>query len=166
LPMVCNSSCPIGGQSLGPLVCGCVNHQCASYDSGAGGAGGSGGAGGAGGSGGAGGAGGTTTLPACTWPAALDAPDAGSGDCRAGRALLTCQGGNITELCISNDPSQCPGPDLTPGVSYTCTDFCAPREYAVVCGKIGVGFSGDPPTGCHNPQPTPGGTIFYCCPCL
>jgi hypothetical protein len=116
-----------------------VNHQCAYFDSG--------------------------LLPACTWPAALDA-DAGAGACRPARTLLSCDGGNVQEDCISNDPAHCPDDSATPGVTYSCHDTCAPNEYGLVCGSIGGGSSGDPPAGCHDPEPTPGGIVFYCCPCL
>jgi hypothetical protein len=141
-PMVCNHLCPVGGASAGPLVCGCVNHQCAYFDSG--------------------------LLPACTWPASLDAPDAGgTGACHPARLFLSCDGSNgVSEGCLSDDPSHCPGDDATPGVTYSCHDTCAPNEYAVSCGSIGGGSSVDPPAGCHSALATPAGIVFFCCPCL
>src|SRR5262249_11377628 len=132
---------PVGGPSAGPLVCGCVDHQCAYFDSG--------------------------LLPACTWPAALDAADAGAGACRPARTLLDCtspQG--VSEVCISDDPTRCTGDNGAVAGPFTCHDTCAPNEYAVSCGKIGVGLTVDPPTGCHDALASPGGIVFYCCPCL
>ncbi|HVR64411.1 MAG TPA: hypothetical protein VMU50_21070 [Polyangia bacterium] len=107
------------------------------------------------------------SLPACTWPAALDAPDAARGACRPARTRLACQGsrGDASE-CISNDPERCAGNDaIGPAETFTCHSVCAPAEYGVVCGSVGPGPISDPPPGCHDSSPTPGGTIFYCCPC-
>ncbi|MEA2697754.1 MAG: hypothetical protein QOI66_2025 [Myxococcales bacterium] len=109
----------------------------------------------------------TGTLPACNWPAELDGHDAGAGACVAARTLLSCAGANgVSEECISDDPNQCAGENAMPGVSFTCHDLCGPDEYGAVCGSVGPGPISDPPAGCHNAQPTPAGTIFYCCPCL
>jgi hypothetical protein len=108
----------------------------------------------------------TPSLPACRWPASLDAADAGTGACRPARAFLSCAADNgTTELCLSNDPTQCPGPNAQPGVTYTCHDQCEANEYGLACGAIGVGLTGPPPEGCRSVNPTPGGVDFYCCPC-
>jgi hypothetical protein len=155
-----SSQCPVGDQSAGSLACGCVNHQCAlSAEE-------DGGAGGAGGASGAGDAGGATTLPACTWPAELGNPDAGKGACRPARALLDCTSGNIGEECLSDNANHCNGDNPIPGATFTCHDTCSPQEYAVACGSIGGQFGGEPPAGCHDPSATPGGIVFFCCPCL
>jgi hypothetical protein len=104
-------------------------------------------------------------LPTCAWPAALDDADAGRGGCHAARTWLTCEGGNVNESCLSNDPARCPGSEIS-GVSFTCHDRCAPGEYGVVCGAVGGGPFMDPPAGCHDQAPTPAGIAFHCCPCL
>ena len=108
----------------------------------------------------------TGALPACRWPAGLDGHDAGRGACVAARTFLSCAGPNgIVEECISDDPKQCAGENGMPGVSFTCHDLCRPDEYGAVCGSVGPGPISDPAAGCHGAAPTPGGTIFYCCPC-
>ena len=79
-------------------------------------------------------------LPACTWPAALDPTDASPrGQCVAYRAFLSCKGSNGDgEGCLSNDPTQCPGPNPVVGVTFSdCQDECNADEYAVGCGGVG-----------------------------
>ncbi len=101
----------------------------------------------------------------CTWPASLDPTDASTGQCAAARSYLSCQGSNgVTELCLSNDPTQCPGPNLQPGVSFTCSDRCNTSEYGVECG-FGPGPAPQAASNCRSMGITPGGTGFYCCPC-
>jgi hypothetical protein len=91
-------------------------------------------------------------------------PDAGA--CRTARALLSCQGSNgVGQGCISDDPTQCPGPNAMPGVTFTCQNQCTERQYAVACGSVG-GASADPPAGCGGGSSTPAGIAFYCCPCV
>jgi hypothetical protein len=107
------------------------------------------------------------SYPACHWPAAFDATDAGGG-CRAGRFRLACDGGDagLSVGCISDDPRQCDGVRVQPDVTFTCHDECAPNEFGLVCGGVGPGSApSDPPAGCHSFSPTPGGIVFYCCPC-
>jgi hypothetical protein len=114
-------------------------------------------------------AGASTTLLACQWPASLN--DAGPGACTVGRAYVVCSypsGGG--ELCISDDPTSCPGFSST-----ACTNKCAPNEYAVSCGGPPPGPTADggapaftyqeAPAGCVSVGFTPGGNEYSCCPC-
>lgn len=174
---MCITDCAAGGLGAEPPTCGCVDHRCSNdspciapgagaclpcpngyvsgpdgcatcackpTDAGA-----------------------DQALPACTWPAALSAPDAGRGACRPARALLDCQSPNgVSEVCASDDPSRCAGDTVVTGASFTCHDLCGAHEYAVVCGSIGPGPIDDPPAGCHGGLASPGGTVFHCCPCL
>jgi hypothetical protein len=110
-----------------------------------------------------------SALPACTWPASLDPADADNGQCVAARVLLACTYANgVGEGCISNDPTQCPGP-AQPDGPFTCLDQCEPGEYAIRCGQVGGGLAPPapppPPAGCRNMEATPGGIWFECCPC-
>jgi hypothetical protein len=109
----------------------------------------------------------STSLPTCTWPASLDPVDGSSDACVAARTYLACQDSNGGgEDCLSNDPTQCPGPDLTAGVTYSaCVDQCHANEYAVGCGGIGPGPSPSLPAGCRNLPAGPGGGSVGCCPC-
>lgn len=107
-------------------------------------------------------------LPACAWPARLDDLDAAVGTCHAARRMLTCElSGGATQGCLSDD-AQCPAEGSGSPVK-PCEDVCQPDEYAAACGAIGaIGPStvqDDPPVGCHDAMPTPGGVVFYCCPC-
>jgi hypothetical protein len=112
--------------------------------------------------------GGTTVgLPACTWPASLDAADGETGQCVAARAYLSCKGSNGGgELCLSNDPTQCPGLNPIVGTTFFgCVDQCAADEYAVGCGGPGPGPWPQPPAGCRSLPSGPGGGSVLCCPC-
>jgi hypothetical protein len=128
----------------------------------------------------------TTALPACHWPASLD--DAGPGACGVGRAYVKCtypsgvsceagggasSPGGLTMLCLSDDPTSCAGCVSIAGAA-TCTDMCAPDEYAVSCGGppqfSNDGGSGDfayqePPANCVGVGGTPAGNAYFCCPC-
>jgi len=112
----------------------------------------------------------STTPASCHWPASLDATDAGAGRCVAKRHRLSCNGGDagVFESCISDSADHCEGPSVVPGVTFTCRDDCQPSEYGVVCGGIGPGGpSSEPPSAdCRSAAYTPGGTAFYCCPCV
>jgi hypothetical protein len=126
-----------------------------------------------------------SALPLCSWPASLDPTDADNGQCVAARVLLACAYANGDgEGCISDDPTQCPGPPLLDG-AFTCHDQCEPGEYAIRCGQIpppprppalvpGGGLPPGssappapppPPAGCRNMETTPAGIWFECCPC-
>jgi hypothetical protein len=129
----------------------------ASHISGSGGAGAS-----AIGTAGARGDGGAGTGATCAWPASLDTPDAGAGACRPAHDLLSCG----DELCLSNDPTQCPEENSVTTPMSDCHDLCGAQEFAVVCGSVGPGPISDPPAGCHGELATPGGIVFYCCPCV
>lgn len=110
-------------------------------------------------------------LSSCFWPASLDPTDAaGNGQCVAGRAYLACTYSNgSTELCVSNDPTQCPGPAQSANGTFSCQNRCQPDEYAITCGQAGFGGAPGP-----TPQPPPAscrflagveGVSFGCCPC-
>jgi hypothetical protein len=114
-------------------------------------------------------------LPACAWPANL--ADAGPGACRVGRAFVgctypsgvICEGGTgasfPTMACISDDPTSCSGCGSIAGAA-TCTNMCAPNEYAVSCGGLDNFEYQQPPATCVRVGGvTPGGSGFYCCPC-
>jgi len=102
---------------------------------------------------------------ACTAP--YDFPEAGAGvvACNVGVyvACTSSQGGGC--LCISDNPSECPGCSASNG--YTCTNKCGVGYFGVSCG--GPGPSGPTyqslPSNCTNVGYTPGGSEFACCPC-
>jgi hypothetical protein len=108
-------------------------------------------------------------VPACHWPASLDAMDAGNNRCTARRHRLKCDAGDAGAFagCISDDATRCAGLEAIPNVTFTCHDECSPGEFGVVCGGIGpLGPSSEPPSlDCRLPAHTPGGISFYCCPC-
>jgi hypothetical protein len=108
-----------------------------------------------------------TTLPRCAWPAIFDVPEPTGGQCRAARVFLHCAGSTGGgRLCLSDDAEQCPGPNPTPGVSYSdCQNQCNTDEYALVCGSIGPGPWPQPPAMCRMTLTPPGGASFSCCPC-
>src|SRR5664280_2284915 len=99
----------------------------------------------------------------CTWPAKFDIPNPPEGGCTAARALLNCEGSNGGGMsCTTNDPTQCPGPNLTPGVIYSnCVDQCNPDEYALACGGIGPGPIADPPSTCRFAMVIPAGVMYH-----
>ncbi len=102
-------------------------------------------------------------LPACSWAAKLDRVDAAAGACRAARVLLSCgsQTGAM-ETCLSDDPSQCPTADA----HADCHEQCRANEYGVACGSPNPrAIREPPPAGCRSVAVTPGGVVFYCCPC-
>jgi hypothetical protein len=101
----------------------------------------------------------STTATACSWPASLD--DAGPRQCHAARASVSCElPGGETEVCLSDDPTTCPGAS-----DASCTDLCHADEYAVACGGVGPAPSPSLPAGCRSLPPNPGGGISGCCPC-
>jgi hypothetical protein len=112
---------------------------------------------------------GDASLPACSWLAIYDPTDASSerGQCVAARVYLSCSGSNGGgEDCMSNDPMHCPGPDLTPGVTYSnCQNQCRSDEYALGCGGPGPGPWPQPPATCRSLLAGPGGGTSACCPC-
>jgi hypothetical protein len=97
----------------------------------------------------------------CRWPARLDRTDAAFGQCRAALKLLSCTSeGGSGSICVSNE-DWCP---FTPPPSFECSSECVAGEYAAQCGAVGT--SADPPSpACRSVIPTPGGVVFYCCPC-
>ncbi len=127
----------------------------------------------------------TATPSTCQWPASLN--DAGPGACSVGRAYVrctypsgvSCEGGpgasspdGLTMGCISEDLTNCSGCGSTSGAA-TCTDMCAPNEYALSCGgpprlTADGGFDStyqQPPANCVGKGGTPAGNGYYCCPC-
>jgi hypothetical protein len=125
------------------------------------------------------------TPSTCQWPASLN--DAGPGACSVGRAYVqcaypsgvSCEGGpgasspdGLTMGCISEDLTNCSGCGSTSGAA-TCTDMCAPNEYALSCGgpprlTADGGFDStyqQPPANCVGKGGTPAGNGYYCCPC-
>jgi hypothetical protein len=125
-------------------------------------------------------------LSTCEWPASLN--EAGPGACRVGRAYVECKypsgvscdgglggssPGGLTMLCISDDPTSCQGCDSISGPS-TCTNMCAPNEYAVSCGGPPLissdgGFDNfayqQAPANCVGVAGTAAGNEYSCCPC-
>jgi hypothetical protein len=101
---------------------------------------------------------------ACSWPASLD--DAGAGGCYAARAIIACtdpSGDGCFGLSNEANCSVC-------GDGYNDPmDKCGADQYGVVCGSTGTSSLGEsigaPPAGCTSQGATPGGTIYYCCPC-
>jgi hypothetical protein len=126
-------------------------------------------------------------LPACAWPAPVDA---GPGACRVGRVHLECTypaglacadgmtwtspEGPVSMLCLSEDPTGCPGCHPIAGTA-TCKSKCAPNQYATSCGGpprlaldgggVDPGYYEEPPEACTLTTPTPSGMGFWCCPC-
>jgi hypothetical protein len=97
------------------------------------------------------------------WPASLDAPNAATGDCAAGSMLLSCNDSLGTgSICVANSPEICVG-GLHP-VAGECRNSCRPGEYAAACGSVGVSHA-PPSAACRTEIPTPGGLVYYCCPC-
>ena len=128
----------------------------------------------------------SSEAPVCAWPTPVDA---GPGACRVGRFHLECHfpegatcdsgqsytgTGGVRMLCVSDDPTSCPGCHPTSG-TVTCTSMCAPNQYATSCGgppRLAVDGGGidpdyyqEPPAVCSLVTPTPSGMGFWCCPC-
>jgi hypothetical protein len=120
---------------------------------------------------------GNAPLPACKWPASLNPPETGY-TWSVGRALVQCTGDCVTEVCVSNDPTSCPGEDnavggsssCTPGGPRTCVDACKPTEYAFFATDLGCTTptcGPNVPSGCYVPtgvSVSPEGAPM-CCPC-
>ena len=107
------------------------------------------------------------SLPACAWSADFETANASPGQCRAARSYLSCHGSNGGGLlCLSSSATECPGPDQTPGVSYSeCANQCHTDEYALACGDVGPGPWPQPPATCRPLPSGPGGGSVSCCPC-
>ena len=115
------------------------------------------------------------------------APDAAPGSCPAvtaasaatclsARAYLSCTNGGETELCLSDDLTQCPGSVMVSGASRSadgavtesngplvCQNQCASNEYGSKCGSVVHG--GQPAGSCRSLGLTPEGPAGFCCPC-
>ena len=85
------------------------------------------------------------TLPACSWPASLDRPDAYTTACVASRVELKCP------------------PGTAPDATASCTNECMSTEYAVSCG--GPGVTVPLPARCRSLLAGPGGSVQGCCAC-
>ena len=77
-----------------------------------------------------------------------------------------CDPPNGGAICFADEDGRCDGIDAT----FTCENLCAAGEYALSCGAIGGrlasgGSVQEPPAACRSVAPTPGGIVFYCCPC-
>ena len=107
-------------------------------------------------------------LPECRWDPSLDQADAAAGSCLAGRTLLDCTLSNGTsEGCLSDDLAGCPGASSQQdAVVVSCENQCAGDEYAVGCwARPMMAELPSPPVDCRSVAATPGGSVFYCCPC-
>ena len=126
-------------------------------------------------------------LPACRWPTPVDA---GPGACSVGRLHLECiypagvafddgstwtsPSGPVRDLCLSDDPTICPGAHSIAGPA-SCQSKCASNQYAMSCGgppRLALDGGGydpayyqEPPDVCTLATPTPSGMGFWCCPC-
>jgi len=110
-----------------------------------------------------------TPPTACPTLESLNSTDAAQIGYSAKRMLLECTGSGITETCVANDATACPGSGSAVGDSAVCRNLCAENEYGLSYG--GVGPLAPPPSialpaACKLGLPTPGGTAFYCCPCV
>ena len=128
----------------------------------------------------------SSPMPACTWPAPIDA---GPGACWVGRVHLECSypsgatcddgktytgSGGVRMLCVSDDPTGCPGCHPISGTA-TCQSLCAPNQYVMACGGpprlaldgggIDRGYYQEPADVCTLATPTPSGMGYWCCPC-
>jgi hypothetical protein len=110
---------------------------------------------------------GAVTSRVCAWPASFDSADSSVGQCVAAQAYLSCRGSNGGGLdCLSNNLTECPGPNFTPGVSYSnCENQCHSDEYALACGSAGPRPWPQPPAVCRSLPSGPGGGSISCCPC-
>jgi hypothetical protein len=110
----------------------------------------------------------TITVDGCSWPAALAANDATSGQCRgAARAVLSCTNADGGEgTCVTSDAA-CDTSGTNVAGPFTCQNHCSPSEFGIACGHVGVSSDPEvtPPPTCRAVIPTPAGVVFYCCPC-
>jgi hypothetical protein len=104
---------------------------------------------------------------------------ASAGTCSTARAYLSCTNGGVTEGCLSDDLTKCPGTEMVSGGfrsadgavtesngPLVCQNQCASNEYGSECGSVGPsGHGGQPAARCRTMGITPGGTEFLCCPC-
>ena len=106
---------------------------------------------------------------ACPTLESLNSTDAPQIGYSAKRMLLDCTGSGVTETCVADDATACPGSGPVVGDSAVCRNLCAANEYGLSYGAVGP--LGPPasiplPAGaCRLGLPTPGGIAFYCCPC-
>ena len=113
------------------------------------------------------GADGSAALTACAWPSSFDRTDGAADQCVAARMYLACTAADGSgEACLSDDPTQCPGPERVVGTTFgNCRNLCLPNEYAVACGGVGPDRSVPLPAACRGLPPNPGGVAIGCCPC-
>jgi hypothetical protein len=119
---------------------------------------------------------GSPVASSCAWPANLASQaDAGSWAPSVGRYFLSCKDGAAFELCVSDDPTTCPGPNaIADGTLSDCVDKCNANEFVVAAGgppqlQPDGGFllppSPDLPSGCRSVGNNPAGVTYSCCPC-
>jgi len=107
-------------------------------------------------------------LSACSFSKEVGEPAAGTKQlCSSAQTWLACRGSNGGgEGCLSDDPTQCPGPNPVVGVTFfDCQSECQPDEFGVSCGGPGPGPYPSPPSGCRGLLSGPGGGTRWCCPC-
>jgi hypothetical protein len=100
-------------------------------------------------------------------PGLLDGGADAGEVCASARAQVECALSNgDTELCLSDDPSTCPGTVPMAGVTRThCFDRCAASEYGATCAGGPSHAAPSPPPGCTSLGAVPAGATLYCCPC-
>ncbi len=117
---------------------------------------------------------GTAAPTECTWPASASPADAGPWGPIAARYLLRCKDGPDFEICLSDDPNTCPGPNAIQGGTISdCVDQCAETEYAINAGGPPEFLDGGavfppaytPPANCRSLFGSPSGVASWCCPC-
>jgi hypothetical protein len=147
LPVACPAIACVGGMHPNPDPCGCP--ICGPTPD-------------------AGAAKDATPPTACPMLASLNSTDAAHVGYTAARVLLTCAYAGGGGVCVSNDPTACPGFGSVGGDSVSCSNTCTADEYGLGYGGVGplaAPPSIDLPVGCRLGEPTPGGVAFYCCPC-
>lgn len=108
-------------------------------------------------------------LAACPMLESLTSTDAARVNWGVGRVYLECKStSGVTEGCITDDVTGCPGSVQATGEVIACSDRCANDEYGLSFGGIGPGATSpsiELPAGCRPVLLTPGGVGFTCCPC-
>lgn len=87
-----------------------------------------------------------------------------AGQCSAQLHLLTCsRGDGSSSICLSDVTNACPELDES---FDSCESRCEDGEYAMACGGVNpMNEYEQPPEVCRSAGATPGGVVYYCCPC-